>query len=56
MEGILQSHTYARSPLRSFGDPEVEERLGYEENSHKGMLTLYIHVRAVTTMPALGIL
>ena len=37
MEGILQSHSYSRSPLRSFGDPEVDERLCYDEHSHKGM-------------------
>lgn len=35
MEGIL--HTYARSPLRTFGDPELEERLGHEDISPKGI-------------------
>ena len=38
MEGILQSHSYARSPLRSFGDPEVEERLGHDDLSPKSKL------------------
>lgn len=37
MEGILQSHSYARSPLRSFGDPEVEERLGHDDLSPKSV-------------------
>lgn len=37
MEGILQSHSYARSPLRSFGDPEMEERLGHGDLSPKGV-------------------
>ena len=36
MEGILHSHQYARSPLRSFGDPELEERLGHDDHSPKG--------------------
>ena len=36
MEGILHSHAYARSPLRSFGDPELEERLGHNDLSPKG--------------------
>lgn len=38
IEGILQPHAYARSPLRSFGDPEIEERLGRDELSPKGVL------------------
>lgn len=37
MEGILHSHSYARSPLRSFGDPELEERLGHDDLSSKGI-------------------
>ena len=36
MEGILQSHSYAMSPLRS----EIEERLSHDDLSPKGKMIM----------------